>query len=243
MPSQCGRLPQNAPSKDRCLRVAVMVSGNGSNLQALIDHANCGNGDNTTHVDNFVNVNCLDSNRLQTASYQIVAVISNIGDAYALERAKNVNISTFAPVRGDGRALKLADFETKVLDFLADKEIDLLVLAGFMRVLSAQFLAQAPRAINLHPSLLPAYKGLHTHARALQAGERMAGCSVHWVDETLDGGALIAQACVPIQAHDSVPNLQQRVQQAEHWLLPFVLDMLGKGMMINHPLKFYFEGK
>lgn len=188
------------------MNIAVLASGTGSNFAKLISHQD---------------------------GYHIYALLCNNPSAHAINHAKNAGIRVFCPVRGDGRAVKLADFERLALDFLAGLDVDLLVLAGFMRVLSADFLAKAPPAINLHPSLLPVYKGLNTHARVLAAGDRAHGASVHWVNSELDGGQIIAQISTHVRAHDTVPSLSARVASLEHRLLPWVLTQMAMGRVPN----------
>lgn len=191
------------------LTIAVLVSGNGSNLQVLIDAQ--ANG---------------------TLPIQIVGVISNKADAYALKRAHLANIPTFVFDKDDtGKRHTRKAFEQYVLQELHTLNPDLVVLAGFMKILSGDFVRTLNQAgthmINLHPSLLPAYKGLHTHERVLATGEQMHGCSVHMVDETLDGGRLLTQAVTLIRPNDTPDTLKQRVHTLEHRLLPDTLRLIA----------------
>ena len=162
----------------QAFKIAVLVSGNGSNLQILIDKMQSGD-----------------------LPVQIVGVISNKADAYALKRANNANIITAIIDKDEqGKRYTRQGFEQKALDQLQDWQPDLIVLAGFMRILTPDFIHGVPYPmINLHPSLLPHYKGLDTHQRVLQAGETLHGCSVHWVTAELDAGEVIAQAITPLR--------------------------------------------
>lgn len=183
-------------SSPQC-KVVVLISGSGSNLQALID--NIASGDNPA---------------------QISAVISNRADAYGLQRAQSAGIATqvLDHKQFDGREA----FDAALAAAIDAHQPQLVVLAGFMRILSAGFVRHYQgRLLNIHPSLLPKYKGLHTHQRALDAGDREHGCSVHFVTEELDGGPLVVQAVVPIAADDTADTLAQRVHGAEHQIYPW----------------------
>lgn len=190
------------------LKIAVLVSGSGSNLQVLIDEMQAGN-----------------------LPIEIVGVISNNADAYAITRANNVGIETaifsHAP---SGKRMSIATFEKHALAQIQAWSPDLVVLAGFMRVLSAEFIdGVGYPMINLHPSLLPNYKGLDTHSRVLQAGERYHGCSVHQVTAELDAGRVLTQAWLAVNEHDTPTTLAARVQKLEHRLVPFTLQMIATG--------------
>lgn len=220
---------------NQTLKVAVLVSGNGSNLQVLIDK--------------------MQSSELPI---QIVGVISNKADAYALERAKKANIATaIIDKNTDGKKLTRIGFETQVLAQLKDWQADLVVLAGFMRILTPLFIDGVSDdlsipMINLHPSLLPNYKGLDTHERVLKSGETLHGCSVHLVTSELDAGEVIAQAVTTVKHNDSVETLQNRVHILEHQLLPMVVGLFAKGLLkiengklsndlgVNLPLRLLF---
>lgn len=194
-------------------RVAVLVSGNGSNLQALID---------SFAFDD---------------SISIIGVISNNAAAYALTRAKNANIATAVFDKDSNGKLTRQAFETLALDTLGEWQVDLVVLAGFMKVLSKDFIHNlGTPIINLHPSLLPTYKGLDTHERVLKAGECYHGCSVHWVNEVLDGGQVITQAITTVHQDDTKEQLAKRVHALEHTLLPWTVSLLAKDMFDKTPL-------
>ena len=186
-------------------RVAVLVSGRGINLQALLDAA---------------------ARPGYPAS--IALVISNVAGAFALERAATAGVPTRVI---DHRAF--ADRETfdDALDAAArEAGAELICLAGFMRLLSPRFaLAWRGRLLNIHPSLLPAFKGLHTHRHALEAGVRLHGCTVHFVTPELDDGPIVAQAAVPVLAGDDEKALAARVLAAEHRLYPLALRLVAEG--------------
>ena len=192
------------------LRVVVLVSGSGSNLQVLINAMQAG-----------------------ALPIEIVGVISNREEAYAITRAKNANIPTAVLSHtASGKRMTIKTFETHAMAQLGMWRPDLIVLAGFMRVLSAEFIdnALAPM-INLHPSLLPAYKGLDTHQRAVQAGERHHGCSIHVVTADLDAGDVLTQALLEVNQKDTANSLQGRVQNLEHQLLPWTILLIAKGVL------------
>lgn len=197
------------------LRIAVLVSGNGSNLQVLIDAMQAG-----------------------ALPIEIVGIISNREDAYAIIRAKDATIPVAVLSHvASGKRMGIKTFESHASAQLAAWQPDLIVLAGFMRVLSADFINNAPAPmINLHPALLPAYKGLDTHQRAIQAGERHHGCSLHVVTAELDAGAVLTQALLEINPKDTAVSLQARVQKGEHQLLPWTILLIANGIIdLNHP--------
>lgn len=187
--------------------VVVLISGSGSNLQALIDSS--ASGDNPARIR---------------------AVISNRADAYGLERAKAAGIDTRVL---DHKAFGGRDaFDAALIDAIDAFAPDLVVLAGFMRILTPGFVRHyAGRLLNIHPSLLPRHKGLHTHQRALEAGDREHGCSVHFVTEELDGGPLVVQAVIPVQPHDSLDSLAQRVHEQEHLIYPLAVRWFAEGRL------------
>lgn len=182
------------------LRLAVLLSGNGSNLQAIFD--------------------AIAANRLVVT---IVVVISDQQDAYGLQRAKNQGVPTRI-LEKKPTATRLA-YDQALAALLHDYQPDLIVLAGFMRILSSEFVEQfAGKIINIHPSLLPAYPGLHTHERALTNRDRYHGLSIHFVTADLDAGPLIAQARCEVATDDTPESLKQRVQALEHRAYPEVLS-------------------
>ena len=187
--------------------VVVLISGSGSNLQALIDSA--------AHDDNPA---------------RIAAVISNRADAYGLQRAQNAGIATVVldHKQFDGREA----FDAALIEAIDAHQPDLVVLAGFMRILTGDFVRHYEgRLLNIHPSLLPRYKGLHTHRRALEAGDAEHGCSVHFVTEELDGGPLVVQAVLPVAAGDTIETLAQRVHAEEHRIYPLAVRWFAEGRL------------
>jgi len=190
------------------MRVVCLISGDGSNLQALIDWQLKG----------------------LLGDAEIVGVVSDKAEAFGLERAKRANIAT--TVLSQRRYPDRYEFDRALISVIDDHEADLIVLAGFLRILTAQVVNHyANRLVNVHPSLLPKYKGLNTHQRAIEAGDSTAGATVHWVTEELDSGGIIRQAEVPIHAHDSEDSLRQRVLEAEHSLYPAVIRDLSLGIV------------
>ena len=180
-------------------RVAVLISGRGSNLQHLI--------------------------AAQDASYRIMLVISNIAGAAGLDRAQSAGIATAViPHAGKSRE----DFDAELDMALRAAKADLVVLAGFMRILSNGFVrGWEGKLINIHPSLLPAYKGTRVHERVIAAGETLSGASVHFVVPELDAGPVIAQASVPVHPSDTPQVLADRILAVEHKLYPEALKLLA----------------
>ncbi len=190
------------------MRVVCLISGGGSNLQALLDWQSKG----------------------LLGDAKIVGVISNNAGVYGLERAKNANISTSVLSHHDYP--DRLQFDRKLIELIDCYRPDLVVLAGFMRILTSEFVSYyANRLINVHPSLLPKHKGLHTHRRAIEEGDTTTGATVHWVTEELDSGNIIRQIEVPIQTDDSEDSLQRRVLEAEHTLYPSVIRDLSLGLI------------
>jgi len=193
-------------SDDSKLPVVVLISGSGSNLQALIDGANT------------------------SGAYEIVAVISNKPDAYGLVRAAQAGIAT--AVLDHREFADRATFDTALAGLIDGFKPGLVVLAGFMRILTPGFVRHyAGRMLNIHPSLLPKYQGLNTHARALEAGDVEHGCSVHFVTEELDGGPVVAQAKVAVLPGDTPQSLAARVLEQEHRLYPAVVRWFSEGRL------------
>jgi len=179
--------------------VAVLISGRGSNLQNLID--------------------------AQDASYRIVLVISNVEGAGGLEKARAAGIATNV-ISHAGKTREA--FDSEIDASLRAARADIVVLAGFMRILSDGFVrGWAGRLINIHPSLLPAYKGIKVHERVLAAKESVSGASVHFVVPELDAGPVIAQATIPVHPSDTPQSLADRVLEVEHRLYPEALKLLA----------------
>lgn len=191
-------------SRMRKIRISVMISGGGTNLQALID-------------------SCADDDFPAT----IALVISNKTDSYGLERAKKAGIPTKVINHKDYESREA--FEDDINIALKESETELVCLAGFMRILGSNFVnGWKDRMINIHPSLLPSYKGLHTHERAIEDGVRFAGCTVHYVRPEMDDGPIILQAAVPISAHDTPESLAKRVLEAEHKIYPEAIKLIAE---------------
>jgi phosphoribosylglycinamide formyltransferase-1 len=191
---------------EKRLPIVVLVSGSGSNLQAIIDDAQA-----DLPVD-------------------IRAVISNKADAYGLERARKANIPT--------RVLEHTAFEDRpaydqaLMTLIDEYQPALVILAGFMRILTPSFVSHYQgRLLNIHPSLLPKYRGLHTHQRVLESGDRQHGASIHLVTEELDGGPLILQVTVPIEPDDDEASLAARVLTQEHIIYPTVIRWFAEGRL------------
>lgn len=186
-------------------RLGVLVSGSGSNLQALLDAA--------TQADFPAEVAC---------------VVSNVPTAFALERARKAGVR--AEVVDHKAFGAKADFEQALRSVLADAKVEWLCLAGFMRLLSADFLGHFPgRVLNIHPSLLPAFPGLHAQRQALERGVKVAGCTVHFVDAGTDTGPIIAQAAVPVLPDDDEKSLSARILTEEHRLYPLAVRLAVTG--------------
>ncbi len=198
--------------------VVVLIGGNGSNLQALIDHEQ------------------------HRCAYEIVGVISHREQAYGLTRAKLANIPSLVVDHQHYQARE--DFESALQTAIKSFAPRLIALAGFMRILSPAFINACSQPIlNIHPSLLPKYKGLHTHERVLVAGDKETGVSVHFVTDELDGGPIVAQASVPVLTEDSPEVLQARVFPVEHWLYPQVITWFAQNRLKNDQNVVTLDGK
>jgi len=184
--------------------VVVLISGHGSNLQALIDAAR--------------------------PPVRIAAVIANRAEAYGLERARQAGIAT--AVIDHREHADRESFDAALAASIDAQGADLVVLAGFMRILTPAFVRRYQgRLLNIHPSLLPLYKGLHTHQRALDAGDAWHGCSVHFVTKELDGGPVALQSRVPVRVDDTPESLATRVHAAEHLLYPVAVRLYAEGRL------------
>lgn len=200
------------------MRIVVLISGSGSNLQAIIDACNDG-----------------------TIPGTIEAVISNKADAFGLERAKRGGIATEVINHKD-----FADresFDDALLACVNAYQPDLVIMAGFMRILTPNFITPLlGKMINIHPSLLPKFTGLHTHQRAIDAGEKEAGATVHFVTEELDGGPPVIQTAVPIFADDDASQLAARVLQQEHKIFPLAAKWFCEGRLTLENGKAILDG-
>ena len=190
---------------DGRLRVGVLISGRGSNLQALLDA-------------------CADPD----FPARIVCVLSNNADAFGLQRAADAGVPTTVVSHKDYPNRKA--FDAAVNDALGKFDVEFLCLAGFMRILDGQFVARwRDRMINIHPSLLPSFPGLDTHQRALDMGVKVAGCTVHFVRADADTGPIIAQAAVPLLPDDDAETLAARILVEEHDIYPRALRLCAEG--------------
>ncbi len=191
---------------DAAPRVAVLVSGEGSNLQAL-----------------------LDAGRAGTLGAEVAVVVSNRAAARGLIRARDAGV----PARHlGGKDVTREAYDEALAALLAEYSPDLLVLAGFMRIFSSGFVAQFEgRILNIHPSLLPKYPGLDTHRRVLEAGERWHGATVHFVTVDLDAGPAVLQYRLPVRAQDTIESLTARVHVGEHFILPRAVEWFGGGRL------------
>ncbi len=184
-------------------KLAVLVSGRGSNLQAIID-----------------------SIEQDAPDIQLSIVISNVKDAPALKRAEKHGIETV--FIDPAASLDRKAFDKAVIDKLKERSVDLICLAGYMRILGREFIQTfANRIINIHPSLLPAFPGLDAQKQAIDYGVKFSGCTVHFVDEGIDSGPIIMQTAVPVFDHDDEESLTQRILEQEHILYPKAIKLIA----------------
>jgi phosphoribosylglycinamide formyltransferase-1 len=188
--------------------IAVLVSGRGSNLQSIIDN--------------------VESDYIQNANIKVV--ISDVADAYALERAKKHGIDTafIDPSRFAGKQ----EYEQDIVRTLQVYDIDLVLLAGYMRIVGSDLIGTyRNRILNIHPALLPSFRGLHAQKQALDYGVKVAGCTVHFVDEDVDTGPIILQKCVPVLDDDTEDKLSDRILEQEHTIFPEAVKMFVEGKL------------
>ncbi|QIR14302.1 phosphoribosylglycinamide formyltransferase [Shewanella aestuarii] len=199
-------------------RVLVLISGNGSNLQAIIDGC-----DDNLNAD-------------------VVGVISNKPDAYGLVRAHHNEIDTSCVIAHVGESRE--EYDERLSASIEKYQPDLIVLAGFMRILSDKFVRRyLGKMINIHPSLLPKYTGLHTHQRAIDAKDTEHGASVHFVIPELDAGPVILQAKVPVYPEDDVQTLAARVHEQEHAIYPLVVKWFSLGRLAMKDNQAFLDGE
>jgi phosphoribosylglycinamide formyltransferase-1 len=189
------------------LNLGVLVSGRGSNLQSIIDH--------------------IESGELHA---KIAVVISDQEDAYALERARKHGITTeFNPAP---KGIEREYYDTQMVKLLNMYEVDLVILAGFMRIITPAIINAFPnRIMNIHPALLPAFPGLHVQRKAVEYGVKFSGCTVHFVDEGMDTGPIILQAVVPVLDDDNEDTLAARILKEEHKLFPKAIELYAQGRL------------
>jgi len=199
-------------------KIVVLISGHGMNLQAMIDAC-----------------------KLSYINAEIVGVFSNQSDAFGLQRAKSAGIFHRTFLRSD-YADNLA-MDRHIADEIDNLGADLIVLAGYMKILSPEFTQHfAGKILNIHPSLLPKYSGLHTYQRAIEAGETEHGMTIHFVNEKVDGGAIVLQAKVPIFPEDNITDIEDRVKEQEIRFYPLVIKWFVEGrlrLIDNHA---YLDG-
>lgn len=189
------------------IRIGVLVSGSGSNLQSIMDACECG------EVDGRVSI-----------------VVSNVEDAYALVRARSKGIPTRVVSHTDYPDRET--FDRELVRILRESGVDLVALAGFMRVLTPSFLRQFPgRVMNIHPALLPSFPGLHVRQKAIDYGVKFSGCTVHFVDEGVDTGPIIIQAVVPVYPDDSEEELKDRILRLEHRIYPRAIQLFAQNRL------------
>ena len=199
-------------------RIGVLVSGRGSNLQALIDAARRG-----------------------ALGGEVAVVVSNVEGALGLERARQAGIPA---VFRDHRGKKREAFDAEIVEVLQAHHVDLVCLAGFMRLLSPVFVRAFPgRIVNVHPALLPAFPGLEAQRQAWEHGAKVSGVTVHLVDEGLDSGPIVAQEAVPVRSTDTPETLAARILEAEHRLYPRAVRLLLEGRCRVEGRRVFVEGE
>jgi phosphoribosylglycinamide formyltransferase-1 len=200
-------------------KIAVLISGQGSNLQAIIEACQTG----------FIRG-------------KIVTVISNKIDSFGLERAESADIPSRVFLRQDFASN--LDMDKAIGDYLEDLNVDLIVLAGYMKILTKPFTQRfAGKILNIHPSLLPKYPGLHTYQRALENGDSEHGTTVHFVNEEIDGGAIVLQAKVPIFPGDTAEEIELRTREQEYNIYPLVIKWFIEERLKLIENQAYLDGK
>lgn len=190
--------------------IGVLASGKGTNLQAIIDYI-----------------------KEENLPIKIGVVISDNPDAFALERARKNQIKAICIPCEKYKTILDKETEKKYIEVLKENNVELVCLAGFMRVLKKNFINSFPnRIINIHPSLLPAFPGLESWKKALDYGVRYTGCTVHFVDEGIDSGPIILQAVVPVLPDDTPETLHKRIQEKEHIIYPLAIRLIYEGRVI-----------
>ncbi len=190
------------------IKIAVLVSGRGSNLQAIIDNIEKG-----------------------VLSAELAVVISDQADAFALERARKHNIPAVY-VAAKGYKDRRDDYDAILIQELRKRQVHLVCLAGFMRIITPTLIQAFPgRILNIHPSLLPAFPGLHVQKKALDHGVKFSGCTVHFVDEGMDTGPIIIQAVVPILNNDTEDSLSERILKQEHKIYSRAIQLYAEGRL------------
>ena len=187
------------------LKLGILISGNGSNLQSIIDHIEKG-----------------------SLKAIIKIVISNNPDAYGLTRAKKHGIPIVVLKNGDFKNKE--DYDLELINILKNNSVDLVILAGFMRIITSTILNAFPQKImNIHPALLPSFPGIHGQKQALEYGVKLSGCTVHFVDEGVDTGPIIIQSAVQVFDDDTEKTLAARILKEEHWIYPQAIQLFAEG--------------
>ncbi|MCU4674692.1 phosphoribosylglycinamide formyltransferase [Catenovulum sp. 2E275] len=200
-------------------KIVVLISGSGSNLQALIDKQQAGQ-----------------------ISGQLVAVISNKQNAFGLTRAEKASIATH--VVDHTQYSSRSEYDQALANVIDTYQPDLVVLAGFMRILTPEFVQKyVGKMLNIHPSLLPKYQGLNTHQRAIDAKDETHGVSVHFVTEELDGGPVVCQAEIPILPDDTAETLAERIHTKEHIIYPLVVEWFCQNKLVMKANQAYFDNQ
>ena len=189
------------------LKLGILASGRGSNFQSIIDEINAG--------------------KLSAA---VSLLITDTPDAYAIERAKKHSIDFLYLNPRDFKSIN--DFYARIAAELTKRSVELVILAGFMRIVRKPLIDAFPnRIMNIHPALLPAFPGLHSQKQAVEYGARISGCTVHFVDEGMDTGPIIIQAAVPVSPDDTEDSLSERILRLEHKVYPFAIKLYSEGRL------------
>jgi len=197
------------------IKLGVLASGNGSNLQAIIDAC-----------------------KKSEIAANVAVVISDNSDAYAITRADKSGIDAFTLLRKDFNTK--SHFEEKIIEILKSHDVDLVCLAGYMRIIGKPFITAFPnRIINIHPALLPSFPGLNAQRQALKHGVKISGCTVHFVDEHVDHGPIILQASVPVLDDDDEETLKTRILEQEHMIYPKAIELFAKNRLKINGTKVY----
>ncbi len=199
------------------INIGVLVSGRGTNLQAIIE--------------------AVEEGRIEG---EISIVVSDNPDAYALKRAKQYNIET--QYIDFNKFKNRENYDKKIEEYLKEKKVDLVVLAGYMRILSPYFIrTYKNKIINIHPALLPSFSGLHTQRQAVEYGVKVSGCTVHFVDEGVDSGPIILQKTVEVKDNDTEESLAERILKEEHQIYPRAIQLFSEGRLIIKGRKVFIK--
>lgn len=203
----------------RKLKLGVLASGSGTNLQAILE--SCKKG---------------------TINAEVKIVISDVATAKALERAKKFGVATAVHERQKYPSKK--DYEQAIIGDLKKHEVDLICLAGYMRIIGKEFLAAFPnRVINIHPALLPSFPGLEAQRQAFEYGVKVSGCTVHFVDELTDHGPIIIQAAVEVLENDTVETLKERILKEEHRIYSEAIGLIADDKLIINGRRIFIKNK